>query len=92
MIKGVCDKGSVLDEMFIDIFLNGEMSEFLIASVISENGPKRIIGNNELFIVRIFEREFFDIIIDELSDFNARDERSGRFAEERAHDIGNGRR
>lgn len=78
--------------MFIDIFLNGEMGEFFIASVIAENGPKGIIRNNELFVVRIFEGEFFDIIIDELSDFNTRDERSGRLAEERAHDIRNGRR
>ena len=78
--------------MFIDIFLNGEMSEFLIASVITENGPKRFIWNNELFIGGIFEREFFDIIIDELSDFDTGDERSGRLAEESAHDIGNGRR
>ena len=80
------------DEMFIDIFLNGEMSEFLIASVIAENGPKGIIRNNELFVGGIFEGEFFDIIIDELSDFDTGDERSGRFAEESAHDIGNGRR
>jgi hypothetical protein len=78
--------------MFIDIFLNGEMSEFLIASVIAENGPKRIIGNNELFVVGIFKGEFFDIIIDELSDFDTGDERRGRLAEESAHDIRDGRR
>ena len=68
--------GGGFNEMFIDIFLNGEMSEFFVACVIAENEPKRVIGDNELFVIGIFKGEFFDIVIDELSDFNTRDERT----------------
>lgn len=78
MFVGLRDGGRGFNEMFIDIFLDGEMSEFFIASVITENEPKGIIGDNELFVVWIFKGEFFDIVINELSDFNARDERTVR--------------